>query len=145
MKGQVKIEFVLGAVIFAVIIFYVASQINTAFLSAVSDSRIDSLKAESITVLELLAKDSERGLAYPNQPNRLNRTRIDEWETNKGANNNCMQLNELDLGGYRLVISHETDGVVLRCGFVGISTIRTSVVRPVKIGNAYGNMTLEMW
>lgn len=139
MKGQIKIEFILGVVVFAMVIFYVASQINTAFLSTNIDTNLDMKKAKSYTILEIISKNSDTGLALT--PGKLNITKINTWEEN-----NCSTLNQFDMGGYRLTITE--DNVIeplLFCGYVGIVPIRTNVVRTVKIDNNYGRITLEMW
>lgn len=145
MKGQIKIEFVLGVVVFAMIIFYVASQINNAFLATNVDSKLDVLKARSISLMDALTKNSEIGLAL--ESGNLNKTKIEIWN-----NQSCSELDRYRLGGYRLIIS-ETDETkpLLFCGYVGISSIRTNVIRSVKITNEttgvtnYGNITMEMW
>ncbi len=144
MKGQVKIEFILGMVVFAVLIFYVASRIDTAFISTNTDTRVDILKARSITILDIVTKDKNNGLAV--DTNVLNKTKIIEWE-----NNNCAAIQYFDLGGYRMIIEERDGGELLFCGFVGLTSIRSSIIQPIKIKNQatgevkYGNITLEMW
>ena len=150
MKGQVKIEFLLGIVVFAVIIFYVGSQIGTAFTSLNTDTKLDILKAKSVTVLDILTKDSVNGLALEDPVNKLSiinnldETRIAEWDANRGPNGECLDMEKFDLDGYRLVIN-KADTEVLFCGFVGITRIRSNAVRFVKIGAEYGDITLELW
>ncbi|MDD5416711.1 MAG: hypothetical protein PHU12_01920 [Candidatus Aenigmarchaeota archaeon] len=141
MKGQVKIEFILGVVVFAIIIFYIGSQIGTAFLTVNTDSRLDMLKSKSITILDIITKNSTIGLALT--PNVLDESKIQDWNNNK-VNNMCPDLNIFNLDGYRLIIN-KGDTEVLFCGYVGVSRIRTNVVRYVKIGDEYGDVTLEMW
>lgn len=147
MKGQAKVEFILGVVVFAFIIFYVASQINTVFLSVTVDSKLDILKSRSISLMDVLTKNSEMGLAM--ERGNLNATRIAEWANTTPP---CAQLERYHLGGYRLTLYEEDEaGPVLLCGYVGLAGLRTNVVRAVRITNEtsgltrYGNMTIEMW
>ncbi|MBU3905016.1 MAG: hypothetical protein KJ906_02625 [Nanoarchaeota archaeon] len=144
MKGVIKVEFILGVVIFAIIIFYVASQINTAFIGINVDTNLDMLKSESISVLTILANDKVVGLSY--NKNTLSLTKINEWNEAK-TNNECNQLKSFNLGGHRLNVYKEDEPkAVLFCGYVGLSTLRTNVVRHVKFDDGkIGNMTMEMW
>lgn len=145
MKGQIKVEFVLGVVVFAVIIFYVSSQINTAFLSTSSDSRLDVLKSRTITLLNIIVKNNDTGLAI--ERGNLNKTKIVQWKDNK-----CQNLKTYNLGGYRLTIMEEgQDTPLLFCGYVGLGGLNTHVIRAVKITNdtsglvTYASVTLELW
>ena len=145
MKGVIKVEFILGVVIFAVLIFYVASQINTAFVGINIDTKLDMLKSQSVSVLTILATDEDIGLA--NTTNVLSLERIEEWDTNRDSNGNCIDLNSFNLGGYRLNIYKEDEPEkILFCGYIGLSTLKTSVIRNVKFDDGkIGNMTMEMW
>lgn len=145
MKGQIKVEFILGVVVFAVIIFYVSSQINTAFLSTSSDSRLDVLKSRTISLLDIIIKNNEMGLAIERA--NLSKTKIDEWRINK-----CASLETYKLGGYRLTIYEEGEPApILFCGYVGLGGLNTYITRSVKITDEatgtvnYGNVTLELW
>ncbi len=139
MKGVIKVEFILGVVIFAVIIFYIAAQINTAFVGINIDTNLDMLKSESVSVLTILSTNENVGLAE--SKNVLNLTKIDDWNTN-----GC-ELDDFNLGGYRLNIYHpDYETPILFCGYVGLSNLRTNVFRHVKFTDGkIGNMTMEMW
>ena len=145
MKGQIKIEFILGVVVFAIIIFYIASQINNAFLSTAVDTRLDILKARSVSLLDVITKSSEMGLAL--ETNNLNKTKVEIWN-----NNSCEELDIYRLGGYRILLYEQDEPKpILQCGFTGLFGIRTNVIRAVRITNestgvtTYGNITMEMW
>lgn len=77
MKGAVKIEFILGVVVFAIIVLYVGNQIGTAFNSANMDARIDMLKSESVSVLNMILLDTDIGLSV--SPNTLSTIKLQEW------------------------------------------------------------------
>ena len=150
MKGVIKVEFILGVVIFAILIFYIAFQINTSFVGINIDTNLDMLKSESYSVLTILSTDETEGLAY--SKNVLSFDKIKQWDDNRGSNNNCINLDEFNLGGYRLNIYHEDyNEPILFCGYIGLSTLRTNVIKHVKIYDEStntirnGNMTMEMW
>lgn len=146
MKGVIKVEFILGVVIFAIIIFYIATQINTSFSSVNADTRLDILKSESISILAILATDKDIGLAY--EKDVLDINKITTWEATKtSTNQECTQMKYFELGGYRLNIYHESySAPILFCGYVGLSPIRTTVTRHIKFNDGHiGNMTLELW
>ena len=139
MKGLIKIEFILGVVVFAVIIFYIAAQINAAFLTMNTDTRLDILKSKAISLMEIILKDSELVIT----PNNLRKDKILEWETN-----NCNKLNGYSLGGYRLTITEyvgDTKTDILTCGYIGLTALRTDLVRAVSIDSNYGLVRIEMW
>lgn len=153
MKGQFRLDFIFGVVVFAVVIFFIASQVNNAFLTTATDSRIDSLKARAIETINFLAEDSgdpanwetdisnvkRIGLAYQDTPYELSKSKIDALKTD-----NCSLLERLNLGGYRLTIFNSTSQLLF-CGFVGVSTVQVKVTRAVYIDNDFGNITLELW
>lgn len=58
MKGQIRVEFILGIVIFIIVIFLVVTQTNTLYSSLLSDSRKDALKAKAINVIDILVEDT---------------------------------------------------------------------------------------
>jgi len=147
MKGAVKVEFILGVVVFAIIVLYVGNQIGVAFSSANIDARIDILKSKSVSVLNIMMLDTSFGLAT--SPNTLDTSVLKEWNEDAIINEGkCIQFDRFDLKGYRLIIN---DGIndVLFCGYVGLSSIRTMTMREYIIENSnpirYGTITLEMW
>lgn len=147
MKGAIKIEFMLGVVVFAIIVLYVGNQIGIAFNSANTDARIDILKSKSISVLNMILLDNDIGLAVG--PSVLSTSKLQEWNEDAELNDgNCIQLDRFKLAGYRLVINDGTNDVLF-CGFVGLSQIRTMTMREYIIEDSnpteYGTITLEMW
>ena len=58
MKGQIRVEFIFGIVIFIIIIFLVVTQTNTLYSSLLGDSRKDALKAKAINVVDILVEDT---------------------------------------------------------------------------------------
>ena len=109
MKGAVKIEFILGVVVFAIIVLYVGNQIGVAFSSANIDARIDMLKSKSISVLNIMLLDTSFGLAT--SPNILDTSVLKEW--NDAAiigEGKCSQFDRFALGGYRLIINDDFGG-----------------------------------
>jgi len=139
MKAQVKVEFVLGIVVFAMIIFYVASQISTVFVSINVDTNLDIMKSKSYAIMDILIENTEIGLAL--EPGILNTTKIDEWNST-----NCPEMSKFDMGGYRMIITDDNSEPMLFCGYVGIAPIRINIEQPVKFdNNEYGWISIEMW
>jgi len=146
MKGQLKIEFVLGLVVFAIIILYVGTQIGTAFNTANTDSRLDALKSQGIAVIDVLTKDHVYGFSEL-EPNILNITRINEWNAESSSSvppGRCSGLDKFGMKNYRLTVN-KTTSQILYCGYAGISNVRTSVIRYVTIQGDYGQVELELW
>ena len=150
MKGQVKLEFIFGVVMFAIVIFWVVSQINTVYAGIGSDSRNDVLRAKAYNIMSYLAEGSgdtnwesaaspeSIGLAYNNQPYNLSENKIDK------LNSNCSLLDNYNLGAYRIIIEDDS-GELLFCGSQSISQIRIIITRSVWVEDRYGNMTVEVW
>ena len=150
MKGQVKLEFIFGVVMFAIVILWVVSQINTVYAGIGSDSRNDALRAKAYNIMSYLAEGSGEtnwessvspkfiGLAYDNQPYNLSENKID------ALNTNCSLLDGYNLGAYRITIQDNT-GELLFCGSRSVAQIRIMITRSVWIEDRYGNMTVEVW
>lgn len=150
MKGQVKIEFIFGVVMFAVVIFWVVSQINIVYAGIGSDSNNDVLRAKAYNIMSYLGEGGGEsgwesssspewiGLAYDNQPYNLSENKIDK------LNANCTLLDDYNLGAYRIIIA-DSSGELLFCGSESIAPIRITVTRSIWIENRYGNMTVEVW
>lgn len=148
MKGQIKLEFIFAVVMFAMIIFWVVSQINTSYASVGSDSRNDMLRAKAYTLIAYLAEGSgdagwessqepkSVGLAYENQPYNLSSYKISKL--------NCSLLNNYSLGAFRITIQDD-DETLLSCGPIGVSLMTISITRNVYIEGEYGNITAEVW
>ena len=150
MKGQVKLEFIFGVVMFAIVIFWVVSQINTVYVGIGSDSRNDVLRTKAYNIMSYLGEGSGEtnwesiaspkliGLAYNNQPYNLSESKIDK------LNSSCSLLDAYNFGAYRITIQ-DASGELLFCGSRSISQIRIMITRSVWIEDRYGNMTVEVW
>lgn len=155
MKGQIKIEFIFGILFFGILIFYLATQINTVVTSVATDSRIDSLKAEAKSVMKILLED-------PGEPDNWNKVSIDEIkrmglmnQTIKKVfylskekidflNSNCELMNiTISNRGYKLTI-YKNGQLLLDCGYGG-PIIKSLVEKSVFIENEYGKVILELW
>jgi len=137
LKGQlVKIEFVFGVVIFALIIFFIGSQVNTNVSSVTSDSKYDELRAEAINNLNFIISD----LSYDNEPYVLQDSKIDT-ANQKDAEGRCPYFENLGMIGYRIVIN-DPSGELLRCG--GVSYSYYTITKNIFIENRNGTITYEV-
>jgi hypothetical protein len=57
MLGQIRIEFIAGILIFAIIITFVVSQTNITFSNLLTDSKADVLKAKAFNAITILVED----------------------------------------------------------------------------------------
>jgi hypothetical protein len=57
MFGQIRIEFIVGILIFAVIIFFIVNQTNITFSTLLTDSRADILKTKASNAITILVED----------------------------------------------------------------------------------------
>jgi len=150
MKGQVKLEFIFGVIMFSIVVFWVVSQINTVYAGVGTDSNNDVLRARAYNLISYIAEGSgdvnwetsnypgQIGLAYYGEPYSLSDTKIDK------LNSNCTILDEKDIGAYRLTIQDDS-GEVLFCGSPSVSPTRVSITRSVWLEDHYGNLTVEVW
>jgi len=135
MKGQVRIEFIFGVVIFAVIMFYMSTQLNNVFSTVGTDSYTDMLKQRSVNVMRYLVED-----AYVDEPYHIDKSKLIDGENKIG----CNLLDAWHLGTYRLKVYDDTS-LILVCGSTGITHVRSNIIKFVEIDGGYGNITLEMW
>ncbi len=147
-----KIDFIFGLVVFGLIIFFIATQINVAFTTNISDALIDTLRAKGIATLNSLAESSGSppdwennpaqvkiiGLSYPDEINKISTKKI------LALNSSCTLLDNLNLGSYRLEIRNSTNKILF-CGFLSQVSIKAVVTKFVFIDGDYGNMTIELW
>ena len=135
---------------FAFIMFYVATQINSMFSTATTDSSIDSLKLRANTFINLLVKDSGDPVDWETDIETVNRIGLatEPYHLSKAKltalDENCDLLRSYNLSGYKLAAYDDT-GEILSCGFSGLSPIQTYVIRYVYIDGGYGNITFELW
>lgn len=154
MLGQIRVEFVFGIIIFALIMFFIVTQTNILFSSLLSDSRSDSIKAKASNAIKILVEDKgdppdweikldssvkRVGLTY-NQPYNISKNKVVRLSTL----NNCTLLNNFDLKAYRLKIYNSTQQILF-CGFDSLEPPVAMETRYVFIDGDFGNVTLEMW
>ena len=168
MFGQIRIEFIFGIVIFALVIFYIVTQTNTLFSSLLTDSRSDTIKAKALNSIKILVEDvgdppnwetvapgnvKRVGLAYnqsyqpyPFQPYNLSKSKILALESNC-TNTIDLYKNLLwnfELRGYRLKVYNSTHRILF-CGFDSLEPPVAMETRYVFVDNGFGRVTLELW
>jgi len=154
MFGQIRIEFVFGIIIFALIIFFIITQTNTLFSSLLTDSRTDAVKAKASNAIKILVEDNgdppnwetlpdasvkRIGLAY-NQPYNISKNKVIRLSTL----NNCTLLNNFDLKAYRLKVYNSTQQILF-CGFDSLEPVTVMETRYIFVDGDFGNVTLELW
>ena len=151
MKAQVRVEFIFGVFIFAVLMFFLASQINTLFSVVSGNSQIESLKGKTISTLTFLAEDTGepsdwnleatgniQRLGLADLPYKLNRNKINR------LNSECMLLDNYSLGQYRLTVKNSVSEILF-CGSKSLDAPVVSITKTVFVDGDYGNITLEMY
>ena len=150
MKGQIRLEFIFGVVMFAVVVFWVVSQIDIVYAGVGSDSRNDMMRAKAYNLIAYLAEGSgdpgwesatepkRIGLAYEGSPYNLSTSKIDK------LNSTCSLLDNYDIRSYRVFVK-DSSGTLLTCGSASISPITISIERSVFIEGNYGTITVEVW
>lgn len=145
-----RIEFVAGILIFAIILIFIVNQTNITFRNLLSDSRSDILKSKALNVITILTEDpgspsnwnvniwSTRRVGLATGTLELSRIKID------ALYDNCNLLDDFDLGSYRLRIYDSSD-LILFCGYDMLDSPSTIETRHVDIDGDYGNVTLEFW
>lgn len=146
-----RIEFVAGIIIFAIVIVFIAGQTNRTFTNLLTDSKSDISKAKnlnSITILiedrgdppnwESLAPNNVMRVGLAVSPYNLSISKINRLSSN------CDLLDNFYLGSYRLKIYDSTD-LLLICGQDVLEPPLSVETKYVKIGNEFGNITLELW
>jgi hypothetical protein len=149
MFGQIRIEFIVGILIFAVIIIFIVNQTNITFSTLLTDSRADILKAKASNAITILVEDKGEppdwetnppvrrvGLAY--KPYSLSIDKIDKLETD------CNLLDNFTLESYRLKIFNSTDQILF-CGYDSLEPPIALEIKYVEIEGDYGNVSLELW
>jgi hypothetical protein len=164
MLGQMRIEFIFGVVIFAVIIFYVVTQTNTLFSSLIIDSRSDALKAKAADAIKILVEDSgdppnwdtlpvgsvkRVGLAYKgalSQPYNISRSKAVALNANCTGTADITRnmLWNFGISAYRMRVFNSTHQVAL-CGIKDAENAAVTETRYIFIDNGYGSVVLELW
>ena len=151
MLGQIRIEFIAGILIFAIIIIFVVSQVNITFSTLLTDSRVDILKTKALNVITILVEDKGEppdwdstnvmrvGLA--NKPYNLNISKINELHLDSPR---CSLLDNFTLSSYRLKIYNSTHQLLF-CGYDSLEAPIASELKYIEIEGDFGNVSLELW
>ncbi|MEM5778604.1 MAG: hypothetical protein QXD43_02160 [Candidatus Aenigmatarchaeota archaeon] len=158
MLGQIRIEFVIGIVIFVLVIFFIVTQTNILFSSLLLDSRTDTLKAKASNAIKALVEDKGdppnwnetdisniKRIGLAEEPYKLSKSKILNLSYN--CSNSDVYKNLLwnfDLKAYRLKIYNSTHEILF-CGFNSLEPPAVIEVRYVYIDNDFGKITLELW
>jgi len=153
MLGQIRIEFILGMVIFGLVMFFIVSRTNVILSRVIWESKSDALKTKAINVMTILVEDkgepenwqtlsdaNVKRVGLANQSYNLLKEKINRLS----SLNNCTHLNKFDLKAYRLKVYNSTN-LILFCGIDSLEPVTAIVQKYVFIDNGFGNATLEMW
>ena len=154
MIGQMRIEFIVGILIFAVVIVFIVSQTNTTFTNLLTDSKADISKAKNLNSITILTEDvgdpvNWESIAQSSPENvkrvglAINPYNLSVSKINS-LNLTCDLLNNFDLGSYRLKVYNSTHRLLF-CGNEVLEPPTSIEIKYVKIGTDYGNVTLELW
>jgi len=162
MLGQIRIEFVFGLLVFALIIFFIVTQSNVLFSSLLTDSKIDTLKAKASNVIKILAEDKGEPLNWTDEiesghPEKVKRVGLALYPYNISKNKvynlsyNCSNsdpyknlLWNFELKDYRLKVYNSTSEILF-CGFDTLEPAAVIETRYVYIEGDTGKITLELW
>lgn len=149
-KGQIKFDFIFALLFFAIMVFYIGVQVNSTLVSSLTDSKLDTLKSQTDTILNILVSTpgspgnwesltesqiSRIGLAPA--PYNISSSKLNKLK------NNCDLMKKFGDIDYRLTISSGST-VLLSCGYGGPRVTSKSEV-PVLVSGKYGKAVLEMW
>jgi hypothetical protein len=148
MKGQTRIEFIFGVIVFCVLIFFIVSHINTIFTSMTTDYDSNTVKAEAENVIGMLTKytgspedwnkDSMQSLGLlDKRTGQLSNEKID------ALGSNCSMMDGI-VSNYRLKI-YNSSGMILMCGSETLKPPKVIASKSLVIGGSFGNVTLELW
>jgi len=151
MLGQIRVEFIFGVAVFAILIFFITAQTNIFYSSVFTDSKTDALRARAIGIMRSLTetpgdpKDwqflfdvnitKRVGLAESSlklEPSKLN-----------VLDRNCHLFDIYDVT-YRIRAYNSTHRL-LSCGLNRPQPPTVIITRYVLIGNDMGNITLELY
>lgn len=150
MKGQIKIDFIIALIFFAIMIFYIGMQINNALVSSISDSKLDTMKSQANSILKIMVSTEGSPKNWESLPeNQIVRIGlassphgISQSKLN-ALKNNCNLMNKFGGINYRLTIS-AGNSILLSCGYGG-PRVTSKAEMPVFANGAYGKAVLEMW
>lgn len=148
MKGQIKVEFIIGIVFFAVLIFYVANFVNTNASNALGDAILDGKKIQGDAIMTQLLETSGEpyawtpstvkrlGLAYA--PYSLSSAKLNYLNTN------CNMMDGFGLVGYRFSVY--AGGVQrVNCGSAGNVSRNIVITKNVYVEGSTGVATMVIW
>ncbi len=131
-------------------LFFIALLANNSLSTGLTDSKLDTMKSQSESILNLLvstggspdnwetlppAQVIRVGLA--SQPYSISTPKLNALK------NNCELMNKFGNISYRLTLSTENT-VLLSCGYGG-PRVTSSSQLPVFVNGKYGRAVLEMW
>ena len=138
MKAQVKIDFIIGTVMFGLLVLFLASQISNSLRAASLDSNFDSLRASGTAVMTTLLTDKD--WLAESEPYALSLLKVDSLA------DDCNRLQSLELISYRLrIFLTETGTFLLNCGSVGLPDTFVTISRFVEIDGEKGEVSLDLW
>jgi len=158
MLGQIRVEFIFGIIIFALVMFFIVTQTNTLFSSLLTDSRSDALKAKALDAIKILVEDKGDPPSWNDIPSSTKRVGLAEqpYFLSKSKvltlNSNCTITADIyknllwnfDLKAYRLKVYNSTHQLLF-CGYDSLEPVNVMETRYVYIDGGYGRITLEMW
>jgi len=158
MLGQIRVEFIFGIILFALIMFFIVTQTNTLFASLLTDSRSDLLKAKAIDAIKIFVEDRGDPPSWNNTPSNTKRVGLAEqpYFLSKSKvltlNSNCTYTADVyktllwnfDLKAYRLKVYNSTHQLLF-CGYDSLEAVSVMETRYVYIDGSFGRVTLEMW
>ncbi len=155
-KGQLVFEFIIAAIFFFYIVFYVISYLNTTAAVFANDFYINSLEFKALQTSETLLHNE--GIWNGSEPivmglavdwPVLNATKIQYMETYCSANYETV-LNKLDINssrghGVRIEVNN-TIGNLMDCGFLPDGFVNARIDRfALSDGGEYLTMIVWVW
>lgn len=158
MRGQVRIEFIFGLMLFILLILFIISQTNVLFSSLITDSKSDKLKAKAVNSVKILVEDkgdpenwqilapgSIRRIGLVNDiPYNLSMQKINRLKGWCALATIPTVLENFELKAYRLKISNSTHQLLM-CGFDSLEPATAIEVKKVHINGDIGTVSLELW
>lgn len=131
-------------------IFYIAMQINNSLASSMSDSRLDTIKSESESILNILvstkgspenwdslSQEQVMRIGLASLPHNISSSKLNALK------NNCDLMNKFGDIDYKFTIISENT-ILLSCGYGGPRVTAKSEAS-VAVNGKYGKAVLEMW
>lgn len=149
-KGQIKIDFIFALIFFTVMIFYIGIQVNNAMVSSMADSKFDTVKSETDSILNILASTQGSPANWESlQESQIDRIGLATIPYNislsklNALKSNCNLMGKFGSINYRFSIT-SAGAILLSCGFGGPRITSRSELS-VLVNGKYGKAVLEMW